>query len=276
MYDWMRYVPKGDKHVCHAKLKERCKRPPCADVPLGYVVQAHYGFCERLRHHTGRSCRYMTLLRDPVERLLSDWNYYCLACQENNKECPTHRQEAVRDEYILNNSRLPRDVYGVPMVTPLNSCPQMTAVDYAAYRGNPYTEQFGVDVSKINDKCDEPDASRWPSLRPSLERAQEALRRSDMMVIFTEDLSHDGLAPLWRSLNESAHLMEELAQAGHRNGFTHQAKPTVNETRALQLVLSADVQLFNSVRTHEHRRRALASVARSGYRGYAFEAQSER
>ena len=75
---------------------------------------AGYGFCELLSTFTDRGCRYVTLLREPVSRLVSDWNYFCIACMQNGHKCV--KDMALRDAIALNNSRLPRDDYGLPLL----------------------------------------------------------------------------------------------------------------------------------------------------------------
>ena len=269
LYGWERFEPEHGGHVCHFRKSKACRRPmECADVPLGYVAQVAFGFCELLRNRTGRACRYATVLRDPIERIVSDWNYFCLACAEGGRFCPySHgsKNATAHAEAILSNSRLPRGADGAPMATPLNTCPRMSLVDYAAYIGNVYTNRFDVDVSTVTtintELCDESDAARVRrrGRQPSLQMAQRALLRPDMLVMFTEDLSHGGLDPLWRLLNESSSSIKKLDEhVGTRNAHHGQTvEPMPNETRALQSVLSSDVQLYSSVRAHHRRRRRL-------------------
>ena len=150
------------------------------------------------------------------------------------------------------------------MAEPRNTCPRMSVVDYAALKGNVYTDMFDLVVSTVTtintELCDESDAARVRrrGRQPSLQMAQRALLRPDMLVMFTEDLSHGGLDPLWRLLNESSNSIEKLQHVGTRNAYHGQTvEPMPNETRALQMVLSSDVQLYSSVRAHHRRRRRL-------------------
>lgn len=64
----------------------------CLQVPDGYVVQSNYGFCDQIRD--GRMCRYFTIIREPVQRAISAWNYFCLQCHESGWVC--HRSQCPR------------------------------------------------------------------------------------------------------------------------------------------------------------------------------------
>jgi hypothetical protein len=58
----------------------------CAGAPSGtIVIDNRYGFCS---HVHGRPCSYVTVLREPIARYLSAYNYMCVACADNNANCP--------------------------------------------------------------------------------------------------------------------------------------------------------------------------------------------
>ena len=269
-YHWQAHTPKGDAQVCHAKKPNKvtvarrtniehvmrpCHRPPCAEVPDGYVVQTDFGFCEALSGFTGRRCRYVTMLREPVSRTVSGWSYFCQSCAEGGIQCVKDKDE--RRQKALYNGRLQRDPDGVPLEhEPLGSCPNMSLVDYAVHQGNKYTNMFGINASNYaSGECvnESPCLSktrdpRAPCKPGALERAQAALRRDDMLVLLLEDLSRGGAEALWRSLNESTRGIEMLSQKPpDANSHEHKHEPTAKELRALRRVLSTDVQLYNSV-----------------------------
>lgn len=104
------------EHICcdldWLTQPEACWRVPDNSV----VVDTHFGFCERAH---GRACQYFVLMREPVARLISGYNYYCVNCLEG------HCRNAV-----------------IPLRT-LARCPFMSLLDYARLSGNYYVEHFG-------------------------------------------------------------------------------------------------------------------------------------
>ena len=55
-----------------------------ATVVIG--TAAHYGSCREVSA-TRPSCHYFTILREPVSRLISEYNYFCARCSEDGKFC---------------------------------------------------------------------------------------------------------------------------------------------------------------------------------------------
>lgn len=45
------------------------------------VAIGHYGDCAAI---APRKCQYFTVLRDPVERRVSEYNWFCYACKESD------------------------------------------------------------------------------------------------------------------------------------------------------------------------------------------------
>jgi len=239
-------VPPGT--TCHSKwhvnrgdgLMHPGKRPPCSSVPAGYVVQTDFGFCELMRKFANRSCRYMTLLREPVSRIASDWNYFCVDCAEGGSKCPARHNQTELMKRVSYNDALRRDEDGVPLSRPVNSCPRMGFVDYAKFEGNKYLQAFGGDLQAIT-------SGHVPASQLSesahLERAMHALHRPDMLVLITEELSHGALPMLWEDLGESM----ALPNIPRRNSHGHDHVPTVNETQAVGKILTMDTQLYQSI-----------------------------
>lgn len=134
--DWTRYTPPGENSICHAyKLMSASRSLPCADVPEGYVLQTLHGFCELLAAvRPERRCRYMTLLRDPIERVISEWNYFCVGCAEGGRMCANSTLQRMVDSTMgpaFRSAGLPN-----------NTCPSMSLTDYATLSGNRYTAEF--------------------------------------------------------------------------------------------------------------------------------------
>jgi len=71
--------------VCYIKKTMRCENSPKHTV----IVGADFGFCEFASQK--RSCRYFTTMRDPLDRIISSYNYFCLDCRENGKFCAKER-----------------------------------------------------------------------------------------------------------------------------------------------------------------------------------------
>ena len=91
-----------------------------------------------MMRNTSAPCRYITVLREPVSRLVSYWNYFCLGCYERARMCP-HRDNATAQALLnASNHLLPRDSHGLPRHSPKNSCPSMGIVDFVAWSGVAY------------------------------------------------------------------------------------------------------------------------------------------
>ena len=73
----------GQAYLCRQNLAQPgcCAREPNGSV----VLDDHYGLCER--YAATRECRYLTLLRSPLERAVSAYNYFCVACAQGNAHC---------------------------------------------------------------------------------------------------------------------------------------------------------------------------------------------
>lgn len=61
----------------------------CASLASRVIVHDRgYGFCHEPT--TRRPCRYVTVLREPLGRLLSAFNYFCASCMDGNFLCHEH------------------------------------------------------------------------------------------------------------------------------------------------------------------------------------------
>ena len=140
---------------------------PAAEVVIG----AAYGSCERLR--VARPCRYFVVLREPVARVVSAYNYFCLRCSESAKFC-------------AKNSG--------------TNCPRESFWNWTRYAPNEYTRHFsstsiGFYMKKLNGFQGLP-----PISAEDYERAHSALTSPNMLTLRTDTLDVRGwvmLAELW-------------------------------------------------------------------------------
>eukprot|EP00931_Biecheleriopsis_adriatica_P047193 TRINITY_DN27179_c0_g2_i1.p1 TRINITY_DN27179_c0_g2~~TRINITY_DN27179_c0_g2_i1.p1 ORF type:complete len:298 (-),score=4.08 TRINITY_DN27179_c0_g2_i1:289-1122(-) len=90
-------------------------------------LQGGFGSCNStvLR---GKRCAYTTVLREPVARMISSWEYWCLACKERDRFCGRK----------LGNAS------GV-------TCPHMSLVSWARFWGNVYLPELsGLNLEHMN------------------------------------------------------------------------------------------------------------------------------
>lgn len=78
--------------TCHPGNFGSAARGGCWAVDGGSVVPVEqFGFCEEGH---GRVCEYVVVLRDPIERLVSAYNYFCLGCFEG-RQCAGGNEASV-------------------------------------------------------------------------------------------------------------------------------------------------------------------------------------
>ncbi|KAL1507562.1 hypothetical protein AB1Y20_007182 [Prymnesium parvum] len=230
-----------DLLICHSRRAHWPRRPApprCARAPSGYVVQTDYGYCARV----GRRCRYLTLLRQPVARLLSAYSYYCLGCAEGGVQC-------------------------VPRAVAALTCPNMSLVAYAewweASRG--YVRQLagwgdaggegeeggggeegeegegGEEGSGEEEGGEEEEGGVWEGEWDEEGAGGIALRRlrgAGVLVLFTEELSTVGMAQL------STFLHDEVRVEKSVNRHAHRVAPDGAELAAVRRILLADIRLY--------------------------------
>jgi len=221
-------LPGHPKCVCREEtLDFSSKEPPeCSSLEDGMVLQSKYGYCDLLKGI--RPCLYLTILREPVSRMVSDYNYFCLECSEGGRYC----------QPWLKSS----------------TCPHKTFLQYARQVGNIYTAMF----SGKHDK--------FPALSPNFSRiltesttslltredlhvAQVALQRKDMLVLRIETLfkstRHEpaGMEYLSNFLND-----KELTEVKEIEANTneHRYEPSDSEISELRKILELDLLLYNS------------------------------
>ena len=119
------------------------------------LAPAEFGAC---RHAVGGNsrCRYFTLLREPLARRLSEYNYYCRGCAEFSMYCGR----------MANTS-----------------CPHLGFVEWVRRFDNPYTRMFMRPMSHANEHhCAQLHATGLavnpsPVTESAYASAQAALRR---------------------------------------------------------------------------------------------------
>ena len=208
-----------------------------------------YGSCARVQP-AARPCRYFTVLREPMNRLLSEWRYFCLGCAESGKFCG-------------------RDV--------TTRCPNMTIAEWAARQPNQYVRNFGQGwarhvpanysharayycsyVSGFTRRGCGDEAGSLVSTPPpdltelDLERAAAALSAPDMLTLWTDQLDSpsDGWPRLARWLQGTragdalaAAPLPEPDNVGHNHD-----EPLAEELRAACRINELDCRLYTRLR----------------------------
>merc|ERR1719460_2132893 len=241
--------------------------PPnhCGNAPSRTTVQTAYGYCEALQASRPQSCNYLTMLRDPVEKMVSSWNYFCRSCQEGGRGCfnvpaqfwGAHTQKpAWLASAIKNNNDLPKDKDGIPVGQLQQVCPYFGLIEYARNNGNEYTRQFGTMPGCDAPGClsHEKGPGKYQRPRPNMTAAsdldmpeeviQEAIRaieRPDMLVMPLERLQTPaGL----QALGEKLHYdFGRFANLHDNSGGSHE-KATAKELKTLHVLLAPDIALY--------------------------------
>ena len=105
------------QNICVENFDHRVQpaRLRCQALPDGYILSTPaYGYCELLRH---RPCRYLTLLREPIARMMSAYEYYCRSCAEGTCKLPAdHATDSIHG--VAGNGSWPR------------RCPNLSLLEY--------------------------------------------------------------------------------------------------------------------------------------------------
>lgn len=230
-----------DSALCHWRGQvddpEGSTPPRCTTQPEGSVITAIYpGYCEKFA--PSRPCKYFTLLREPIQRMVSEYAHFCLSCLENAMRCAVQPEEKE-----LWNIKHP----GMPLPT---TCPNISLVEYARRRNNPYTRRFSrVDSRKIME------GAWWVSgyytklSEEHYQSARETLTADNMLILWLENLStREG---------EKPNGLEMLADYLKDDGLVHDAAgihanpspgtPTFDKATRLELerILSWDLRLYD-------------------------------
>lgn len=259
----------GPQGVCRAKklnFNKRVAQLPCSDVESGAVVQTDYGYCSLLGG--ARRCRYFTLLRDPIDMIVSQYNWFCLSCQEG-VQCVSKSKQTQRIE--ANAHKLT----GVPQL----SCPDMSIVDYARHYSNQFTVQFSGKKAECSRSGQEQDSAMfrdciWQLTEVDYQAAEAALHKEAVLVLRFETM--------WSTPTGRPSGMELLAdyigdpeiltkESYVKNRNKRHYTPSKAEVEQLKGIMHYDLRLYKAaIAIEEHRSRSFANSLRHGQAGAGF------
>ena len=213
------------------------------------LAQGKYGLCNALWGQLpDKPCTYFTLLRHPVARLKSAYDYFCKSCAEGGRYC--------RNSLLESRSGL--------------RCPYMSLVDFAYLEGNQYTYEFSG--AYACGRCNKPrtkgnttmpedqyhlacDDGALPIREYQMLRAATAHLEAHVFPLILEELD-------LRSLHAYLNYSQQLDMADyqfptnkHNDNNDHQVNSTVvgyqvsavSEAELLH-ILSLDMALYNKAR----------------------------
>eukprot|EP00937_MAST-01D_sp_MAST-1D-sp2_P006167 g6167.t1 len=212
--------------------------PLSAQVGLGLF----HGSCRDVQ----RPCSYFTLLREPMSRLLSEYNYFCRGCMEDHKWChPKSKERAA----FLNSLD--------------HRCPNMPFLEWVRLVPNMYTWTFARPWAVWEETPQTPPLLYYSYMkgytghRPltdvDVQRALAVLTAPDMHIIWTETLDHEGWPWLLSRLGGSPlgrALLRVIRNQGarHSNKHKHSYKPTAAEMREARYHMRFDLKLYKALR----------------------------
>lgn len=240
----------GPDGLCHIKPINwsSTQEVQCGDVEPGYVVQTEYGFCQRLKG--ARPCRYMTLLRDPLNTIVSEYNWFCKACKEGGKQCVSRDKQNMRKRFLQEH----------PRSTPQLTCPNMLITDYAKHYRNQYTMQFSGKKIFCSQSGESPGSIDFRDCSETLteddyQAALGVLTRRDVLVLLLETLwvGATGVSPA--GITKLANFLPDPDLIGraevHRNGHNKSYVPTQGEMDELKRILSFDIRLYEEMQRRD-------------------------
>lgn len=232
-----------DPYLCHSSGNMLDSKPlKCLEQPTGAVITTiYYGYCDRIF----RPCRYFTLMRDPVARMISDYKHFCRNCAENGLQC-----RLLKAEKELWARRHP----GEPLP---QTCPKISITEYARRRANPYVRRFSlVDAHELMEGA-------WSSLgyarkvgEQHYQSALDVLTRDNMLVVWLEELSVGRAGKPNGVMQLSSYMggypgFFEGADRVHENHCGRELNITLAEIDELHTILSYDVRLTSVIRDYQ-------------------------
>jgi len=217
---------------CSTFTKRLVNNTGFVHVIYSYLI---HGLCAHYKN-----CKYVTLLRNPVERIISGWNYFCLNCLEAHKFCNESSQNHIRRDlyyYVMNSQ-------------PRNTCPKMGIVEYASRVGNVYTKALSHTYLDNVLRQEQTDHSINMA---TLDLAFAVIRSKDMLVLLTEDLE-TGLAQAF--LSDFTGGARFRVPPVHVHMQESKTMPSIIEMDSLEKLLSWDIQLYNAAKSLRDKRRA--------------------
>lgn len=218
------------KRLCLARenLPSSTGQPDCADEPTDSVVQVtNPGFCEALQG--SRPCSYITLLREPISRMVSEYNYWCLDCKDH-----------------VNHQ-------GIFCLKGYHCPDSLSITDWARRHGNDYTrrlatrtgsehlaDNFYADTGFLSSELTEAD----------FQAALSVLQADNMLVLWIEELQEgangkpSGLHQLSEFLADNT-VLDQVPMDKNRHEHTYQ--PTAKELKELKEILHYDIRLYEAL-----------------------------
>ena len=216
----------------------------CRFQPDGAVVlDSKFGFCEEVVNKS-RPCKYIVLMRDPLDRLISAYNFFCVACHERGRQCG-----------------------------PGFGCPHLSLVEYAQKTGPYYMRQmYPEDRKRFQDRTRLSKVAS-PLAPNAIVRAIKEFLTPDK-IAFASTLEHMGSTmptletllasggerkfSLGRAFKQRMNTFDrEWAHPERRNDLAPMAvarrrvrsRPDLNqsETRVLTRILALDYELYREV-----------------------------
>jgi len=242
----------GPDGLCHNKplnwTAPASEKLQCEDVEQGYVVQTEYGFCQRLNN--SRPCRYMTLLRSPLDMMISEYNWFCKDCMEGGKQCVAQSKQIARRRFLKSN----------PQNTPQLTCPNMQITDYAKHYRNQYTMQFSGKKIFCSRTGESQNSVTFRDCSETLtevdfQAALQTLTHPAFLVLRLETLWEGipGVSP--SGITKMANFLRDPDLSGraevHRNGHNKSYVPTEEEVVELRRILSFDIRLYEEMKRRE-------------------------
>ena len=202
-----------------------------------YVVQSKYGFCNVFWQK--RPCTYFTLLRHPVARLKSAFDYFCRSCAENGRYCNNAANLVSRSG---------------------ERCPNMSLLNFAHLEGNMYTHELSgafacgpcnlrstSEADLYNLACDD---GALPIREYEMLSVAKTHLEAHVFPLILEELN---LRALHAHLGYSSHMdmagYEFPVKTHHPGGpSTSPANIDIIELQLLESILSLDMALYNYAR----------------------------
>ena len=184
------------------------------------IAIGSYGDCRAV---APRKCQYFTVLRDPVARRVSEYDWFCRACKEGNKYCG-------------------RLVMACP--PPGDPAPPPTLEAWAQRSPNVYTQIFSREESCGGYSALAAGPTRLDA--DAYARAAAALAAPDMLVLTTEDLDNGwGRLDTYLGRQPGEGIAKPTARANVYSGDRYRAPP--EERERVAALEHYDVALYDAI-----------------------------
>jgi hypothetical protein len=222
-----------DSWLCEHNRTQKINTSTCegADVMIG----GNFGDCAVI---APRRCSYFAVLRDPIDRLISEYNYFCKECKEQKKFC---------------SKTGPNHIDGID-----HMCPHMPFLTWANRHSNQYTHHFSR--SWPNGAFYHSYSHEFKGLpllkQTDLDAAVASLSAPNMLLLFLEELNQVGFPKLVASLSgtpggEAMAKWLTNSTTLHKNrGSKNKASnytPTTHELVVARNILALDCKLYKQL-----------------------------